>query len=98
MKYTESEVLDIIKCVTDKDPQEIFTNWVTKKANTPLDITKFEYPHFVYTFPIKVDGKEVADITLVDLSSHSHQSLRDDLMLRYLGKEVYDESWWTSAC
>ena len=27
MKYTEAEVLDIIKCVTDKDPQEVFTTW-----------------------------------------------------------------------
>jgi len=95
MKYTEAEVIDIIKFATDKDPQEIFKNWANKKANTPLDSTKFEYPYFVYTFPIKVDGKEVADITLVDLSSHSHQSLRDDLMLRYFGKEDYDESWWT---
>jgi hypothetical protein len=95
MKYTEAEVLDIIKCATDKDPQEVFTTWVNRKANTPLDLTKYQYGHFVYTFPIIVEGKEVADITLVDLSSHTHQSLKDDLMLRYFGKDDYDASWET---
>ena len=94
MKYTEAEVIDIIKCATDKDPQEVFTTWVNRKANTPLDLTKHQYNHFVYTFPIKVEGKEVADITLVSLSAHTHQSLKDDLILRYFGKEDYDASWW----
>jgi hypothetical protein len=91
MKYTEAEVLDIIKCATDKDPQEVFTTWVNRKANTLLDLTKHQYNHFVYTFPIKVEGKEVADITLVDL--YHNTSSRDDLMLKYLGKEDYDGSW-----
>ncbi len=95
MKYTEAEVIDIIKCATDKDPKEVFNTWIYKKANTPLDLTKYQYAHFVYTFPIKVDGKEVADITLVDLSAHTHQSLKDDLMLRYFGKDDYDASWET---
>lgn len=95
MKYTEAEVLDIIKSITDKDPQEIFKYWANRKANTPLDLTKNSYGHFVYTFPIKVDGKEVADITLVSLSAHTHQSLKDDLMLRYFGKEDYDASYST---
>jgi hypothetical protein len=91
MKYTEAEVLDIIKCATDKDPQEVFTTWVNRKANTLLDFTKHQYNHFVYTFPIIVEGKEVADITLVDL--YHNTSSRDDLMLKYLGKEDYDGSW-----
>ena len=94
MKYTEAEVLDIIKCATDKDPQEVFTTWVNRKSNTLLDFTKHQYNHFVYTFPIVVEGKEVADITLVSLSAHTHHSLKDDLMLRYFGKEDYDKSYW----
>ena len=85
MKYTESEVLDIIKSVTDKDPQEIFTTWANRKANTPLDLTKNKYDQFVYTFPITIEGKDVGDITLVDL--YQDTSGRDDLMLKYLGKE-----------
>jgi hypothetical protein len=93
MKYTEAEVLDIIKCSTDKDPQEVFTTWVNRKANTLLDLTKHQHKKFVYTFPIKVEGKEVADITLVDL--YHNTSSRDDLMLKYLGKEDYDGSWST---
>lgn len=95
MKYTEAEVMDIIKCATDKDPQEVFTTWVNKKANTPLDLSKSIYGYFVYTFPIKVDEKEVADVTLVSLSAHTHQSLKDELMLKYFGKEDYDASWNT---
>jgi hypothetical protein len=93
MKYTEAEVLDIIKCATDKDPQEVFTTWVNRKANTLLDLTFHQYNHFVYTFPIKVEGKDVGDITLVDLY---HNGIgRDDLMLKYFGKEDFDKSWWT---
>ena len=91
MKYTEAEVLDIIKCVTDKDPQEVFTTWVNRKANTPLDLTKYQHGHFVYTFPITVEGKDVGDITLVDL--YHNTSGKDDLMLKYLGKEDYDKSY-----
>jgi hypothetical protein len=91
MKYTESEVLDIIKSATDKDPQEVFTTWVNRKANTPLDFTKHQYNHFVYTFPITIEGKDVGDITLVDL--YHNTGGRDDLMLKYLGKEDYDISW-----
>jgi len=92
MKFTETEVLDIIKSVTDKDPQEVFTNWVVnRKANMPLDLTKYKYPQFVYTFPIKVEGKEVGDITLVDL--YHNTDCKDDLMLKYFGKEDYDKSW-----
>jgi hypothetical protein len=93
MKYTESEVLDIIRTATDKDPEEVFKAWVNRKANTPLDLTKYRYPHFVYTFPIILnDGRKVGDITLVSLSGHS-QSIKEDLMLRYFGKEDYDSSW-----
>lgn len=90
MKYTESEVLDIIKSVTDKDPQEVFNTWVNRKSNTPLD---HQYNNFVYTFPIVIEGKEVGDITLANLASHN-QSVREELMLRYFGKEDYDTSWW----
>jgi hypothetical protein len=90
MKYTESEVLDIIKSATDKDPNEIFNVWINKKSNTKL--TK-SYTNFVYTFPIVVEGKEVGDITLVYL--YNDGSMREDLMLKYFGKDAYDISWWS---
>lgn len=93
MKYTESEVLDIIKYATDKDPEEVFKAWINRKANIPLDLSKYNYPVFVYTFPIELnDRRKVGEITLVDLYSFSESS-RDDLMLRYFGKENYDKSW-----
>ena len=95
MKYTEAEVIDIIRTATDKDPEEIFKSWVNRKANTPLDLTEYRYPHFVYTFPITLnDGRKVGDITLVSLYGHG-QGLKEELMLRYFGKEDYDASWWT---
>lgn len=96
MKYTEEEVLDIIRTLTDKDPVEVFDSWVNnQKANKLLDLSKYNYPLFVYTFPIILqeglgDGREVGEITLVDLYSLSN---RDELMLKYLGKEKYDKSW-----
>jgi ribosomal protein S7 len=83
MKYTELEVLDIIKSSTDKDPKEVFTTWVNRKANTPLDLTKYQYGHFVYTFPIKVEGKEVADVTLVSLYGSS-QSLTPSFVIDFM--------------
>lgn len=92
MKYTESEVLDIIRTITDKDPIEVFESWVNnQKANKLLDLTEYNYPVFAYTFPIKIEGKEVAEVTLANLYSFSAAS-RDVLMLKYLGKENYDKS------
>ena len=91
MKYTYDEVLDIIKSTTDTDPKEVLSQWIIKKANTPLDLTDYEYPLYVYTFPITIEGKDVGDITLVDL--YHNIGGRDDLMLKYFGKEDYDISW-----
>jgi hypothetical protein len=94
MKYTYNEVLDIIKSVTDKEPQDILDQWIDKKSNVPLDLTKYQYAHFVYTFPFEVDGRKVGEITLASLSGHS-QSFKDELMLKYFGREDHDNSWWT---
>lgn len=90
MKYTEAEVLDIIKSTTDKDPKEILSLWDNKKANTLL-YPKNKYNQFVYTFPIIIENKEVGEITLADLYNNS--SSRDDLMMKYLGKENFDISY-----
>jgi hypothetical protein len=78
MKYTEEEVLDIIRTLTDKDPVEVFDSWANnQKSNKLLDLSKYNYPLFVYTFPIILqeglgDGREVGEITLVDLYSLSN--------------------------
>lgn len=88
MKYTHSEVIDIIKTATDQNPQEVLNLWVDKKSNTPLEFGS--HNHYVYSFPLVIDNKEVATITLTELYSVNS---RDDLMLRYFGRENFDLSW-----
>jgi len=90
MKYTHLEVIDIIKTATDQDPQEVLNLWIDKKSNTPLDLKKYNHPHYVYSFPLVIDNKEVALITLTELYNVNS---RDDLMLRYFGREDFDLSW-----
>jgi hypothetical protein len=95
MKYKESEVIDIISTITDKDPLEILNVWNDKKANTPLDLEKRKYDHFVYSFPMIVGDEEVATITLVSLYGGDLNSKEPDLMQKYFGHKKYNESWYT---
>jgi hypothetical protein len=88
MKYTHSEVIDIIKSATDQDPQEILNLWIDKKSNTPLEFSSNN--HYVYSFPLLIDNKEVALISLTELYNVNS---RDDLMLKYFGREDFDLSW-----
>jgi hypothetical protein len=94
MKFTEEEVLDIIQSTTDKNPKEVLKAWVNGKADKPLDLTNYNYPHFVYTFPLILNGEEVVDITLASLHGNN-SSVIDELMLKYFGREDYELSWWT---
>ena len=50
MKYTHSEVIDIIKTATDQNPQEVLNLWVDKKSNTPLEFgsQSISHNHYVY--------------------------------------------------
>ena len=92
MKYTDDEVLDIIKLCTTEDASEILKKWNTTKANTQLDLTKWNYPYYVYTFPVILDGVNIADITVVDLYSINQ---KDDLIHKYLGHDDYEKTYWT---
>lgn len=93
MKFTEEEVLDIIQSATDKNPKEVLKAWVNGKADKPLELTNYNYPLFVYTFSLILNDEEVANITLASLGNGP--SLREDLMLKYFGREDYELSWWT---
>lgn len=86
-KYTEDEVLDIIKSCTDESPKEVLFKWNEKKANTPLDLNKWDYPYFVYTFPINVKGKDVGKVTIVKEFGISNI---DNFMLKYLGAKDFE--------
>lgn len=88
MSYTEKEVLDIIKSCTNKNPETILNKWNENKANTPIDLKKWNYPYFIYSFPINIDGDEVGKITLVSDGCQSSK-IRENLIQKYLGSEDY---------
>lgn len=91
MKYNNDDVLDIIKSISDKDPQEVLLNWNINKSNTHLsEEDKERFNNFVYTFPLIVDNEEVASITIVDLYNDNEQE--QDLMQKYFGHNDYDKS------
>ena len=92
MKYTEDQVLDILKMVTDQ-PESILNKWSNRKDNEPLNLTKYNYPLFLYTFPIIVNDEEVATMTLAQLHNSGIDSLKDKLMSKYLTTDVYNNSW-----
>jgi hypothetical protein len=94
MKYKESEVLDIIKSLTDQDPEKVLNDWANKKGNILLDLTENSYNNFIYTFPLKKEDKLIANITLTSLYGWG-QDVKDHLMLKYFGKEEYDKSFHT---
>ena len=91
MKYKEHEVLDILKSVSD-NPEKILLDWNINKANTPINLKEWNYPYFIYSFPIILDNEEVATITLASLYGVSNA---DDLIQKYLGYEEYIKTWST---
>lgn len=91
MKYTESQVLNILKLVTDQ-PKDILDKWHKEKDNEYLDLTKYHYPLFLYSFPIIINGEEVATITLAQIHNTGVDGLEDVLMSKYLTTDIYNNS------
>lgn len=91
MKYTEAEVLNIIGTCTSENAETILLNWNNNKANTPLDLEKWNYPYFVYSFPLVLNDEKVATITLVE--SYGCGYNLDNFMQKYFGHEDYEASW-----
>ena len=94
MEYKEHEVLDILKSVSD-NPEKILLDWNINKANTPIDLKEWNYPYFVYSFPIIINNEEVATITLVSLYGGDLNSKKPDLIQKYFGHQEYEKSWWS---
>lgn len=90
MVYTEKQVFDIIKSITDESPKSILEKWINKDSNILLDLDKTKYPLYVYTFPIILDEKEVATMTLVEFYNTGYDNMRQDLMIKYLGYSAYE--------
>ena len=95
MEYKEHEVLDIIKSCTLEDAEKVLLTWNNKKANTLLDLKKWNYPYFIYSFPVLLEDKKVATITLVSCYGGTLNREKPDLMQKYFGHEEYEKSWWT---
>ncbi len=83
MKYTEEQVIDIIKSITKKSPKTVLKNWKEKDSNRLLDLSEYKYESFIYTFPVIIDGKEIALITIADFAYTGHSNKERDLMLNY---------------
>lgn len=90
--YSEIEVFEIIKTITEEDPLKIVQNYNTSKSNTPLDLSKQKYERFVYSFPVIIEDRNVALITLVDLFNFND---RDYLMNKYFGNADFERSYCT---
>lgn len=93
MKYTKKQVLDILKIVSN-DPKSVFDQWVIKNDNVYLDLSKYKYPLFIYSFPIEIGGELVATITLSQITNTGIDSQRDMLMSKYLTTDSYNKSWF----
>lgn len=92
MKYTEEQVLDILRLATDQ-PESILNEWSNRKDNELLDLTKYKYPLFLYSFPIIVNGEEAATMTLAELHNTGVDGRKDMLMSKYLTADIYNKSW-----
>lgn len=92
MNYTENDILDIIKSLTNKNAEEILLNWNLNKSNTFLDLKEEnKYDNFIFSFPLLINSEEVATITVVDL--YHCNGVRDYLMQKYFGHEKYERSY-----
>lgn len=92
MKYTTKQVLDILKLVTD-NPESILLKWNNIQDNIKLDLDKYDYPVFLYTFPIILNGIEVASVTLGQFTNTGFESKIQMLMSKYLTSEKLESSW-----
>jgi hypothetical protein len=91
MKYTHEEVLDILKDFGN--PEVILDNWNLKKANELLDLSEYRYPVLLYSFPVELDNRIVATVTLARFANTGFDGRQQKLMCKYFTPKVYRESW-----
>lgn len=94
MKYSEEQVLDILKLATET-PEQILEQWEQLQDNIPLDLSKYKYPLYVFTFPIILNDEIVAEVTLVQLYGSGLESMKQTLLTKYFTSEIYKESYET---
>jgi hypothetical protein len=87
-QLSNKEVKEILSGVTTKDPNVILASWFERKSLEP--VKESNYNTFVLSFPVEVDGKVVATVTLAD-ASVGNQSDRERrrIMCKYMGPAEY---------
>lgn len=96
MTYTEKQVLDMLKKVSDC-PNKILDEYNTDMSNITLDETHASMcKNFVYTFPIIIDNEEIGNITLLACYANDNYDNMEKLMHKYLGYEDYKKSYKTN--
>lgn len=86
-QFTLREVKEILSAVTDADPEPLIASWRERKSLEKVDEDK--YRTFVLSFPVEVDGRVVATVTLADLfgNQSAHEVART--MSKYMGPAEY---------
>jgi hypothetical protein len=87
MKYTEEEVIDIIRSYNSNlTAEESLEQWNIKKSNT------YDGNHIcpVFEFPIIIDNNVIGKITLFNVYNVNNAN---DLIMKYLGYKDYISSW-----
>ena len=72
-QFTLREVKEILSAVTDADPESLIASWRERKSLETVDEGK--YRTFVLSFPVEVDGRVVATVTLADRFATSRARL-----------------------
>lgn len=91
MKYSEQQVLDILKLTTE-NPEQILEQWEESQDKIPLDLSKYDYPLFVFTFPIIVNNETVAEVTLIQLYGVGDENTEQMLMTKYFTPKIYKKT------
>lgn len=68
MKYTKQQVIEMINDFSkDLNGEKIVNDWMKKQSNIELDLSKYKYNVFCYTFPILIDNVIQAEVSLLRL-------------------------------
>lgn len=94
MEYTRGQVIEIINNYSSElNADLIIDNWQEKKSNELLDLSKYEYPLFCYSFPIIINGIEQATVSLFNFYCTGIDNQEKELVNKYLGYKKYNSSW-----
>lgn len=91
MNYTETDVLNIIKSVSDKNPEKALHDWLVEQSNIPVTGDIYDG---IFSIPIIFKGRRIATMTLLNIGDYGDTIYRNKLMQKYLGVENHDGSYY----